>query len=80
MDNKNKDNVIYDFQNMIADSWTYDKMIFEERLRWLDVLYSNSTQSSLKGTYKARWDILNAIYHSYLMGLGYTDFNWRDEE
>ena len=45
----------------------------------IDVLNDVRTQEALKGTYYNRWHILQAIYHSYLIGIGYTDFNWRDK-
>lgn len=51
-----------------------------EKHRWSEVLNNVRTDNCLKGTYNQRWDILQAIYHSYLIGLGYTDFNWREEK
>lgn len=43
---------------------------------WIDV----RTEKALKGSYNHRWDILQIIYHSFLKGCGYTDFNWREKE
>lgn len=76
----NKENVIYEFNNMIKNSWTYEKMTTKEKLVWNnDVLGSVRTNNALKGNYNQRWNILQAIYGAYLYGIGYDDFNWRDE-
>lgn len=77
---KDKDNVIIDFNNMILESWTYAKMNNEEKENWNKVLTDIRLKECLRGSYYARWDILQAIYHTYLIGLGYTNFNWREVE
>ena len=68
------------FINMIKQSWTYAKLTEEEKNRILKVLYLTQAERCLKGTYKQRWEILQAIYGAYLFGLGYNDFTWREEE
>ena len=75
----NKENAMYDFNTMIQKSWTYEKMTTEEKKRWIKVLNDIRVDKCLKGTYQQRWDILQAIYMSYLLGIGYTNFNWREE-
>ena len=76
---KTKENAIILFDEMIKQSWTYAKMTKEEQEKWLQVLYDTSrTENCLKGNFYQRWDILNAIYSAYLIGIGYTDFNWRN--
>lgn len=77
MDNKN---AITDFKNMIKQSWTYGKMTISERNAWDSLLEHTRTTDALKGTYKQRFDILNAVYYSYLIGIGYSDFSWRENE
>ena len=76
---KDKDNVIIDFNHMIMQSWTYDKMSLEEKKRWNNILNDGRTVKSLRGSYYARWDILQAIYNAYLIGIGYTGCTWREE-
>ena len=76
---KNKNDVLDDFIEMMKSSWTYEKMTNNEKIKLIDVLNDVRTQEALKGTYYNRWHILQAIYHSYLIGIGYTDFNWRDK-
>lgn len=77
---KNKELAVYDFNEMIKKSWTYEKLTDNEKEKWEMLLINVRTLTCLKGNYNTRWNILNAIYHSYLIGLGYTDFNWRDVE
>ena len=77
---KNKENVITDFNNMIINSWTYLKLTKEEKDNWNKVLMDYRTKKCLKGTYNARWEILQAIYGTYLITLGYNGFEWRDNK
>lgn len=75
-----KEKVRDNFINMIKQSWTYAKLTEEEKNRILKVLYSTQAERCLKGTYKQRWEILQAIYHSFLMALDYTPIGWREEQ
>ena len=76
-----KENVIEKFDEMIKNSWTYNKMTIEEKSKWNNILYSEyPTRDCLKGNYNQRWKVLNALYRAYLIGIGYTDFNWRETE
>lgn len=76
---KNKENVLNDFKEMIVNSWTYQKMTYEEQKRLFEEFDHVRVDNALKGNYNARWNILQAVYGSYLAGLGYNSFNWRDE-
>lgn len=76
---KNKEMVLSDFIVMIKNSWTYDKMTYKEKDRLLEMLDSHMTRKALKGTYDNRWSVLQAIYHAYLIGIGYDNFNWRED-
>ena len=76
---KNKENIIEDYQQMVYKSWTYEKMTPQEKHQWAEVLDLLQITEALKGTYKQRWAILQAIYFSFIMGLGYTGWNWREE-
>lgn len=77
---KNKENVLNDYKKMIINSWTYQKMTTNERERLQEVFNDIQTREALKGSYKQRWEILQAIYTSYLMGLNYNGFNWREND
>ena len=76
----NKELALYDFKVMIENSWTYGKMTSEEKDNWERVLNDIRTITCLKGNYNTRWNILQAIYMSYLICIGYNSFNWREEE
>lgn len=73
-----KENVLMDFKKMITQSWTYNRLTTEERDRLFKCFESIQTREALKGTYKQRWEILQAIYSAFLLGVGYDSFNWRD--
>ena len=75
-----KEKAFYDFKVMIEKSWTYEKMTREEKDNWERVLNDIRTITCLKGNYNTRWNILQAIYMSYLIGIGYDSFNWRESE
>lgn len=72
--------VYYDFCKMVANSWTYQRMTEEEKNRCWDALNFPVTQDHLKGTYITRWRILQSVYNAFLIGIGYTDGNWRKEK
>lgn len=74
----NKESALYNFKTMIEQSWTYGKMTKQERINWEKVLNDVRTIDCLKGNYNTRWNILQAIYMSYLIGIGYDSFNWRE--
>lgn len=65
------------FDNMIKNSWTYNRLTKEEKNRLLNAL--ERSKDVVKGTYKQRWEILQAIYSSFLVGCGYNGFNWREK-
>lgn len=74
---RNKENAINDFIDMIKHSWTYEKLTKQEKYKLVEVFNNIRVSKCLKGTYKQRYDILQAIYMSFLYGVGYNDFNWR---
>ena len=71
-----KENALDDFVIMIQNAWTYQRMTEPEKERCIDSLRF----ARLIGKYNARWDCLQGIYHAYLMGLGYTGMNWREQD
>lgn len=76
----NKEHAKEVFEIMIENSWTYKRMTREEQTRFWEVLENHQTKKALKGTYQKRWDTLQAIYTSYLMGIGYDGFAWREKD
>ena len=75
--NKNKENTLQDFYNMILNSWTYNKLTKEESNKFDELMEHTRTQNALKGTYEQRWEILQAIYGAFLYGCGYNGPEWR---
>lgn len=72
---KNKDIAYQDWINMIQQSWTWERLTEDERNVFTKQIEWNRTH--LKGNYNARWDILQDLYHMYLLGLGYKPQGWR---
>lgn len=77
---KRKEEALTNFIELIKNAWTVDKMTKEEKNRLFETLNNTQTQEALKGSYNQRWEILQAIFTSYLMGLGYNGYNWRETE
>lgn len=75
-----KEEALINFIEMIQNSWTYARMTKEEKTRLLELLNHPCIVDSLKGTFIQRWASLQAIYHAFLQGLGYDNFNWREGE
>ena len=73
-------NAYYDFCEMVRNSWTYEKMSDYERSRCWEAIYFATSHGLVKGCYKVRFGILQAVYNAFLIGIGYSDFNWRDTE
>ena len=74
-----KENALQEFITMIQNSWTYEKMTGWEKDKIKNILNDERIEKALKGNTKARWEILQAIYFTYLQAIGYTDFNWRED-
>ena len=60
-------------------SWTFARMTEAEKENCRNALRFPVEQNLLKGSYKARRGILNAVYNAYLIGIGYTGFDWREK-
>lgn len=75
-----KEKVREKFFEMIKESWTYARLTKKEKENFIEVLCSPQTDNCLRGTFRQRWEILQAIYHSFLMALDYNPTNWREEK
>ena len=64
------------FQNVIKNSWTWNRLTEEERKRFIDM----NVFDRIKGNDKTRVEWLNTIYHSFLCALGYEAIGWRETE
>lgn len=73
-----KGNVLNDFIVIIKNSLTYEKLTKKEKENLQDIFYSIRTENALKGTYKQRRAVLDAIYFAFLKGLNYEPIGWRE--
>ena len=64
------------FQRVIKQSWTWQRLTEEEQQRFIDM----SVFDRIKGNDKTRIEWMNTIYHSFLCGIGYKPFGWRETE
>lgn len=69
-----------DFLNMIFNSWTYARLTKEEKSRLIEVYNNTQTREAQKGTKAEQWEILQAIYTSFLNALNYKPIGWREQE
>ena len=67
-----------EYLQMIYNSWTWDRLYPQEKKRFLNLITSDHITNILKGTKAARWAILNGLYESFLIGVGYTPTDWRE--
>ena len=74
MREKTKENATHNYIIMALDSWTYNKMTDDEKKRCVDAL----RYAKVAGAYNTRWEQLHSIYYAFLLGLGYTGYNWRE--
>ena len=79
MSNKQKENAVVDFVDMIIHSWTYERMTAKEQSDVLGLFaYVVPCEKAIVGSYQHRWAVCQAVYSAYLTGLGYTGMGWRD--
>lgn len=75
---KDKNEALKDYKKMIVNSWTYERMTKEEKQRLFEMFDNVQTAEALKGSYSQRWEVLQALYNSFLLALGYC-WNWREK-
>lgn len=64
------------FQRVIKKSWTWERLTDEERKRFIYM----TVFDEIKGNDRMRTEWLRTIYSAFLVGVGYTDFGWRETE
>ena len=75
---KEKEKAYNDFFEMIKISWTFQKLTEKEKENLRDVLFSVRLDNALKGSYKQRRAVLDAVYFAFLKGLNYEPIGWRE--
>jgi len=76
--NKLRENAQADWTNMIVKSWTWAKLTKKEKEKFSELLKHPCTAVVIKGNYDQRWEACEALYHTYLEGLGYKPIGWRE--
>lgn len=74
-----KEHTAREWLAMTMNSWTWARLTEEEKDLFMDdilIAYSGI----IKGTTTQRWRILNALYSTFLCGLGYRGGEWRSTE
>lgn len=70
---KNKEDAKAAYIDVVLHSWTYARMTEEEKQRCLTIF-----SDDIQGTYGQRCVAYANIYSAFLIGLGYSGFDWRD--
>ena len=73
-----KENALLQFIGITCKSWTFNRMTQAEKERCIDALCFPNEQGMLKGTFRNRRNMLQAVYNAYLSGLGYVGGDWRN--
>ena len=76
--NKNKEEAIKLYIDMMEKSWTYARLTEEEKTRLMDTINWTDRQGFIKGSFNDRWGILQAVYTSFINALGYKPSGWRE--
>ena len=76
----NKENAVYAWLQNIKESWTYLRLTEEEKTTLEECIKWNERQKIIKGSYLERYHIMNGLYHTFLLALGYKNsWKWREE-
>lgn len=77
---KDKNLAKQEYLEMIKKSWTWAKLTEKEREKFSELLEHPCSAVVIRGNYNQRWEACEALYHTYLEGLGYKPLDWRDNQ
>ena len=77
---KDKELAKQEYLEMIKQSWTWAKLTEKEREKFSELLEHPCSAVVIKGNCNQRWNACEALYHTYLEGLGYDPLEWRDAQ
>ena len=77
---KDKNLAKQDYLEMISKSWTWARLTEKEREQFKGLLEHPCSAAVIKGNSKQRWEACEALYHTFLEGLGYDPLEWRDAQ
>ena len=75
---KDKNLAKQEYLEMIKQSWTWAKLTEQEKEKFSELLEHPCSAVVIRGNYDQRWEACEALYHTYLEGLGYTPLDWRE--
>lgn len=75
---RTKENALVHYLAMTCRSWTFARMTQEEKERCIFAFLWSSEQGHIKGSFSARWDTMQSIYHAFLSALGYSKGKFRE--
>lgn len=75
---KTKEQAKQEWLEMISKSWTWARLTEKEREQFKGLLEHPCSATVIRGTYEQRWEACEALYHTFLEGLGYTPLEWRE--
>ena len=76
---KDKENAWSDFRQMMIKSWTFNRLTDDEKIKAFDALrFANDYCKAITGSYRERWNTMNAVWFAFLLGVGYDNStDWR---
>ena len=79
---KDKNLAKQDYLEMIKQSWTWAKLTEKEKEQFKGLLEHPCSSVVIRGNYEQRWEACEALYHTYLEGLGYSNdpLEWREAQ
>ena len=77
---KDKNLAKQDYLEMISKSWTWARLTEKEREQFKGLLEHPCSAAVIKGNYEQRYEACEALYHTFLEGLGYDPLEWRDAQ
>lgn len=75
---KTKEQAKQDWLEMIKQSWTWARLTDDERKAFSGLLEHPCSSVVIRGNYDQRWEACEALYHTFLEGLGYKPLDWRE--
>lgn len=70
---------LYDLvEKLVYPSWTWAKLDKEEKDRFNSAMVPMIEYTKIQGTLIQRKTIIKNLYHMFLVGLGYTGWEWRE--
>ncbi len=77
---KDKNLAKQEYLEMIKQSWTWARLTENEKETFSSLLEHPCSAVVIRGNYDQRWEACEALYHTYLEGLGYKPIGWREAE